>query len=116
MTQQLASLTSANLFADSALDLSERRTSGSQDVLDAALEELAYRENNGIEITLFWDRTGGSFSVFVVDTRRDERFELDVAGHEAMEVFHHPYAYAAFRGVEPRTFGIEAEIVEPQIV
>ena len=116
MTQQLASLTSTKRFADAVLGGSDFSASGTQDIVDASLEELAYRENNGIEVTLLWDRTGGTFAVFVVDSRRDERFELDVAGSEAMEVFHHPYAYAAFRGVEPRKLGLATETPEPELV
>jgi hypothetical protein len=115
MTPQLASLTSTKRFADAVPDGSDLRSGAPQGVFEASLEELAYRESNGIEITLLWDRTGGSLSVFVVDRRCDEMFELDVADNEAMEVFHHPYAYAAFRGVEPQTLGMSTGMVEPEL-
>ena len=46
--------------------------------------ELAYRANDGIEVVLFWHRASG---------------ELAAAPEEALAVFHHPYAYAAFRGL-----------------
>jgi len=60
-------------------------------------EELDYRENDGIEVSLLWSRIDDRLSVFVVDGKSDEQFELHVEGHEAMEVFRHPFAYAAGR-------------------
>ncbi len=57
-------------------------------------EELDYRENDGIEVSLLWSRISNSLSVRVVDTKTDERFRLAVQPHEAMDVFRHPFAYA----------------------
>jgi len=37
--------------------------------------------------------------VSVSDLRTGAYFELDAEPAEALEVFHHPYAYAAFKGV-----------------
>jgi len=37
--------------------------------------------------------------VAVADSRLDEKFELHVAGAEALAAFHHPFAYAAGRGI-----------------
>jgi hypothetical protein len=36
----------------------------------------------------------------VQDWRTGEAFELSAGAHEAMDVFHHPYAYATRGGVE----------------
>ncbi len=65
-------------------------------------EELSYRENDGMEVSLLWNRESNTLSVFVCDTRGDRSFEIAVAPNEALDAFHHPYAYAAFRGVEYR--------------
>ena len=59
-----------------------------------AIRELAHRRNDGIEVTLLWNaRTN---DVFVAVAERDGgRFEFAVDPAEALEAFHHPYAYAA---------------------
>jgi len=40
--------------------------------------------------------------VSVSDLRTGAYFELDAEPEKPMDVFHHPYAYAAFHGVAPR--------------
>ena len=62
-------------------------------------EELDYRESDGIEVSLLWSRQDNNLSVLVVDCRRGEMFELSVAAGEALEVFNHPFAYAAKRRI-----------------
>jgi hypothetical protein len=66
---------------------------------DRLFEELDYREADGIEVSLLWNRSLNTLSVFVVDTRTNESFELEVLPEEALEAFHHPFAHAAFRGL-----------------
>jgi hypothetical protein len=61
--------------------------------------ELAYRANDGLEVWLLWTRSSNRLFVLVVDSRLDDSFELDVSAEEALDAFHHPYAYASFRGV-----------------
>jgi hypothetical protein len=61
-------------------------------------EELDYRESDGIEVSLLWDRGENSVSVFVVDTKAGASFEVQVDARDALRAFHHPYAYAARRG------------------
>lgn len=63
-----------------------------------ARRELDYRRTNGIDVTLVWDPTNDQLFVTVEDDAGDS-FELAVDPHEALDVFRHPYAYAAFRGV-----------------
>jgi hypothetical protein len=58
-------------------------------------EELAYRENDGIAVTLLWHRLSNRLSVAVHDWRNGEWFELEAEPRNAMDVFTHPYAYAA---------------------
>ena len=59
--------------------------------------ELARRAGNGIEVALFWRKSTNQVTVEVVDEHLGPRFELEVAGADALRAFHHPYAYAARR-------------------
>jgi hypothetical protein len=59
--------------------------------------ELDHRHSNGIDVTLSWCPDPSTLYVTVNDEAGDF-FELVVEAHEALEVFNHPYAYAAHRG------------------
>jgi hypothetical protein len=61
--------------------------------------ELAQRDNGGIAVTLLWHRESDRLTVTVRDWRTGEAFDLDAGAGNAMDVFHHPYAYAARRGL-----------------
>jgi hypothetical protein len=61
--------------------------------------ELASRGNDGLEISLLWCKSTGQVKVTVADCRFDETFEVNVAGADALAAFHHPFAFAADRGV-----------------
>jgi hypothetical protein len=61
--------------------------------------ELASRASNGIEVTLLWNRRSDDLSVFVSDTRTGIEFEVATERHNALDIFNHPYAYAAARGI-----------------
>ena len=57
--------------------------------------ELAQRNSDGIEITLYWSRPSNRVTIAVLDTRSKEALEFDVEGSAALDAFNHPYAYAA---------------------
>jgi hypothetical protein len=58
--------------------------------------ELDRRTGDGIEVRLLWSQNDGHVTVTVTDTKTGEAFELPVGeGERALEVFRHPYAYAA---------------------
>jgi hypothetical protein len=59
-----------------------------------AVKELAYRNQNGLEVTLLWDSTSNEVCVNVIDHLDDTGFRLPIAGQLALDAFHHPYAYA----------------------
>jgi hypothetical protein len=59
--------------------------------------ELAHRAGDGINVYLLWSPGDDTLAVTVLD-EAGESFELVVDPHEALEVFEHPYAYAAYRG------------------
>ncbi len=65
--------------------------------------ELEHRAVDGLEVSLLWSASTDAVSVAVWDTKSGDAFELVVGeGERALDVFHHPYAYAAFRGVDFR--------------
>ena len=66
----------------------------------ACTRELAKRNTGAVEIALIWHMVTDSLSVSVKDASTGAEFQLVVEAAEAMDVFHHPYAYAASRGVE----------------
>jgi hypothetical protein len=66
-------------------------------------KELAYRENDGVAVWLLWHTLTNRLTVSVFDRRNADGFDLEVDPADALEVFNHPFAYAAFRGVtEPQ--------------
>ena len=75
---------------------STRRSSMSAPSNSSARRELDHRHSNGIDVTLSWDAVGDRLYVTVLDEAGDA-FELAVGAGEAVDVFNHPYAYAARR-------------------
>jgi hypothetical protein len=68
-----------------------------------AMRELHSRVNDGIRVLLLWSETDGRVAVSVDDARTSEVFAVEVRSHDrALDVFHHPYAYAAWRGIDTR--------------
>ena len=61
--------------------------------------ELAYRVNDGVEVVLFWQQNTDDLTVAVSDEHSGAYFELAAAPNQALDVFNHPYAHAAFRGL-----------------
>jgi hypothetical protein len=62
--------------------------------------ELDFRASNGVEVALLWHPSTRHVSVTVLDSRTDQSFELVLADDDrALDVFEHPYAYAAHRGI-----------------
>ena len=45
-----------------------------------------------------WSNDTGRVKVAVVDARLDEQFDVHVSGADALDAFHHPFAYAAGLG------------------
>jgi hypothetical protein len=78
---------------------------GSDDHLPArraARRVLAERKNAGIQVTLLWAEDTNAVSVLVRDDGTDDQFELSVEPADALDTFEHPYAYAAWHGVDHR--------------
>jgi hypothetical protein len=62
-------------------------------------QELDFRSSDGLEVSLLWEPETSRVTVSLFDMKTGHDFEIEVAGHEALDAFHHPYAYAANRGV-----------------
>ena len=63
--------------------------------------ELAFRETDGLEVQLLWDERSNVARVAVLDSKTGDAFEIVLGDRDnALDVFHHPYAYAAHRGVD----------------
>jgi hypothetical protein len=74
--------------------------------------ELMSRESSGITVRLLWSRATNLVTVAVADAASDDYFELILDEHEpALEVFNHPFAHAAARGLEFRTRRPEPEML-----
>jgi hypothetical protein len=64
----------------------------------ARTHELDARISDGIHVRLLWHAEDDHLSVAVNDTKTGETFELPIhPGEPALDVFHHPFAYAASR-------------------
>jgi hypothetical protein len=62
---------------------------------NTTLRELDHRVSDGIDVTLFWRPEDDRAVVAVSDAKTGESFTLEVAPDQnALDVFHHPYAYA----------------------
>jgi hypothetical protein len=58
-------------------------------------KELAYRQNDGVEVTLLWYCDEDSVTINVFDSKFDHGFEVGVPRDRALDAFYHPFAYAA---------------------
>jgi len=61
--------------------------------------ELDVRSTDGLEVALLWQPETNRITVSVYDSKSGDDFDIDVDPTEATDAFHHPYAYAARRGV-----------------
>jgi hypothetical protein len=58
--------------------------------------ELDRRTSDGIDVRLLWCQNDNRVTMAVTDTKTGETFEVPIReGERALEVFRHPYAYAA---------------------
>jgi hypothetical protein len=61
--------------------------------------ELDHRSNDGLEVTLLWEAETNRVTVTVFDAKSGDDFDVEVDPTEALDAFHHPYPYAASRGI-----------------
>jgi hypothetical protein len=60
--------------------------------------ELDFRAVDGLEVALLWHTETNRLTVSVFDSKNDDDFEIEVSSSDAMDAFHHPFAYAASSG------------------
>ena len=69
-----------------------------------SIRELDTRLNDGLQVRLLWCAHDGRLWVAVLDTKAGDAFRVEVRdGERPLDVFHHPYAYAALHGVSTLT-------------
>jgi hypothetical protein len=69
--------------------------------LAEGISELNSRSANGIDVALLWQHRDNTAVVVVVDQRIGENLVLDVREEDnALDIFNHPYAYAAHRRID----------------
>jgi hypothetical protein len=89
------------IVRDSQRRQSRRGSPMTTEALTYFPEELAVREQDGTTVTLLWTRATNAVAVQVIDHRNGESFELVLAPDDPpLDVFYHPYAYAAARGLD----------------
>ena len=64
--------------------------------------ELERRSGDGLDVVMYFYPSSHSLGVRVEDARSGDSFELAVGDADPYDVFHHPYAYAAGRGIAYR--------------
>ena len=66
----------------------------------SALRELDHRVSDGIDVRLLWHSQDDRVIVAVSDAKTGDAFTLEVGPDQrALDVFHHPFAYAPERRV-----------------
>jgi hypothetical protein len=71
--------------------------------------ELDRRIADRIDVSLLWHERDDRVLVAVADGKTGDSFTIEVRdGERALDVFHHPYAYAAWRGIDTRSGGAPA--------
>jgi hypothetical protein len=69
------------------------------------MRELDSRRSDGIHVRLLWNETDNLVAVSVADAKTGDAFAVEVGPRDrALDVFHHPYAYAASRRIDTRSF------------
>lgn len=62
--------------------------------------ELDSRVSDAIHVRMLWNEHDGRVTVAVADNKTGDAFVVEVGENDrAIDVFHHPYAYAAWRRV-----------------
>jgi hypothetical protein len=67
---------------------------------DELARELDHRHADGLDVWLIWQRRDDGLTVVVRDQRSGRGFDLDVGDAPPLDVFRHPFTYAAKRGFQ----------------
>jgi hypothetical protein len=61
----------------------------------SAIRELDHRTKDGIDVRLLWNSRTNQVFVAVEDQRTGDLVEVSVSAPNALDAFHHPFAYCA---------------------
>jgi hypothetical protein len=77
----------------------------------ATAQELNSRTNDGIHVQLLWRAGDDYLFVTVTDSKRGETLCVEVRDHSrALDVFNHPFAWAAHYGVVATATPVDAPV------
>jgi hypothetical protein len=80
----------------------------------SALRELDHRVSDGIDVRLLWRPHDDRVVVAVSDSKTGESFAILVGRDQrAIDVFHHPFAYAGNRRADEENSGELAQVTQP---
>ena len=69
--------------------------------MNDGLHELDHRTNDRIDVWLLWRESDNQVFVAVADAKTGDEFTIKLReGEKPLDVFHHPYAYASFHGID----------------
>ena len=75
-----------------------------------ALRELDSRQSGSVQVRLLWNAADGGVWVVAIDTRTGGSFRLEVRdGERPVDVFNHPFAYAAQHGIATNLEAVDTE-------
>ena len=78
--------------------------------------ELDRRSTDRIDVRLLWRERDNRVIVAVSDGKTGERFSVKVhPGERPLDVFHHPFAYAAWRGIDTHPDAEERSPATPRL-
>jgi hypothetical protein len=80
----------------------------------SALRELDHRVSDGIDVRLLWRSHDDRVLVAVSDAKTGDAFTLEVGPDQrALDVFHHPFAYAPERRAAVASHSVPAPVTGP---
>ena len=69
---------------------------------------LASRKNAGIRVALLWAADTNAIAVLVRDVSTNDQFEVLVEPDtNPIDIYQHPYAHAAWRGIDYHTTNLQ---------
>jgi len=92
--------------------MSERRSIQRIEQVSTPCRELAQRLSGAVEVLLLWHPDADRLELSVEDTTTRAGFHIEVAPADALDAFHHPFAYAARDDNSVRVLPTEMSIVD----
>jgi len=68
--------------------------------MSSAALELAQRPSGPDEVLLLWHPESDRVELAIRDAATGATFHLDIAPGSAIDAFHHPYVYMAFKSLD----------------